>query len=150
MESSIKLQASLEEMEKLFDDTQGGFLIKYYERIEKNPAFDTFKVIVRHGDNIGYKDGETYDYQSFIDTFDDLELRARIIGDNYFAENDMKMAQKGLEGGFSAKTVSKILKIYGSSKCSDAKYVKALMKSEKIQGIVNQMKNDEKELGSAR
>ena len=146
MESSIKLQASLEEMEKLFDDTQGGFLIKYYERIEKNPAFDTFKVIVRHGDNIGYKDGETYDYQSFIDTFDDLELRALNSGDSCFLERDMEMAQRGLKGGLTAKTVTQILKIYGSSKCADAKYVKALMKSEEIQTLINQIKAEEKNL----
>ena len=146
MESSIKLQASLEEMEKLFDDTQRGFLIKYYERIEQNPAFDTFKVIVRHGDNIGYKDGETYDYQSFIDTFDDLELRALNSGDSCFLERDMEMAQRGLKGGLTAKTVTQILKIYGSSKCADTKYVKALMKSEEIQTLINQIKNEEKNL----
>lgn len=146
MESSIKLQASLEEMEKLFDDTQGGFLIKYYERIEQNPAFDTFKVIVRHGDNIGYKDGETYDYQSFIDTFDDLEFRALNSNNSCFSETDMEMARKGLEGGLSVKAVKQVLKIYGSSKCGDAKYIKALMKSEDIQSLVNQIKTEEKNL----
>ena len=114
MESSIKLQASLEEMERSFDDTQGGFLIKYYERIEQNPVFATFKVIVRHGDNIGYKDGETYDYQSFIDTFDDLELRALNSNNGCFLEKDMEIARNGLEGGLTPRTVSKALKIYGS------------------------------------
>ena len=85
-----------------------------------------------------------------MNTFDDWELRAKNSGDVYFSEKDMEMAQKGLEGGLSAKTVSKILQIYGSSKCSDAKYVKALMKSEKIQELVNQIKQEEKELGFGR
>lgn len=150
MESRIKLQASLEEMQKLFNDEQASFLIKYYERIEENPVFDTFKVIVRHGENLGTQDGKTFNYQSFLNKFDDMKWRARLSEDNLFSEKDMEMAQKGLEGGLSEKTVSKILKIYGSSKCSEAKYVKALMKSEKIQEIVDRIKNEEKELGSAR
>lgn len=150
MESRITVYATLDEMDALFEDTQGGFSIRYFERLELSGDNAKFKVTVRHGEDVGSQNGKTFNYKSFLDTFDDVELRARISGDKYFEEKDMEMAQKGLEGGFSAKTVSKILKIYGSSKCSDAKYVKALMKSEKIQGIVNQMKNEEKELGSAR
>lgn len=143
MESMIKLQASLEEMKKLFDEEQASFLIKYYERIEENPVLDTFKVIVRHGEHLGSQEGKTFDYKSFLNKFDDLELRARLSGDSYFESKDMDMAKKGLEGGLSVKTVSQILKIYGSSKCSNAKYVKALMKSEKMQEIVNQRKNED-------
>ena len=56
----------------------------------------------------------------------------------------MEMAQKGLTGGLSVKAVKQVLKIYGSSKCADEKYIKALMKSEDIQTLVNQIKNEEK------
>lgn len=150
MTSSIKVYATLEEMKKLFDDTLGVFSIRYYEGIEKIGDKWTFKVEVRHGDNIGYQDGKTFDYQSFLGTFDDLALRARLIGDNYFSATDMEMAQKGLEGGFSSKTVAQILKIYGSSRCSDAKYVKALMKTDKIQELVKAKKEAEKKLEIGR
>lgn len=146
MTSKVTVYATPEEMERLFDDTQGGFSIRYYEQTERMGAQSKFKVTVRHGDKIGYKDGETYDYQSFIDTFDDLELRALNSGGSCFLERDMEMARKGLEGGLSVKSVKQVLKIYGSSKCGDAKYVKALMKSEDIQALVNQIKNEEKNL----
>ena len=32
MESRVTVHATLEEMERLFDDTKGGFLVKYYEQ----------------------------------------------------------------------------------------------------------------------
>ena len=147
MTSRVTVYATPEEMERLFDDTQGGFSIRYYEQTERMGDQAKFDVTVRHGDKIGYKNGETYDYQSFIDTFDDLELRALNSSNNsFFSETDMEMAQKGLEGGLSVKTVKQILKIYGSSKCGDEKYIKALMKSEDIQKLVNQIKNEEKKL----
>ena len=146
MTSRVTVYATPEEMERLFDDTQGGFSIRYYEQTERMGSQSKFKVTVRHGDKIGYKDGETYDYQSFIDTFDDLELRALNSGGSCFLERDMEMAQRGLKGGLTAKTVTQILKIYGSSKCADTKYVKALMKSEEIQTLINQIKNEEKNL----
>ena len=66
MESKITVHTTLEEMERLFDDTQGGFLVKYYERTEQNSRYDTFKVIVRHGESVGRQDGKVFDYQSFI------------------------------------------------------------------------------------
>ena len=150
MTSRVTVYATSEDMEKLFDDTQGGFSIRYYEQTERMGAQSKFDVTVRHGDNIGYKDGETYDYQSFIDTFDDLELRALNSNNSCFLETDMEMAQKGLKGGLTAKTVTQILKIYGSSKCGDAKYIKALMKSEEIQTLINQIKSEDKKLGAGR
>ena len=146
MTSRVTVYATPEEMERLFDDTQGGFSIRYYEQTERMGDQAKFDVTVRHGDKIGYKDGETYDYQSFIDTFDDLELRALNSGDSCFLERDIEMAQRGLKGGLTAKTVKQILKIYGSSKCGDEKYIKALMKSEDIQSLVNQIKTEEKNL----
>ena len=147
MTSRVTVYATPEEMERLFDDTQGGFSIRYYEQTERMGDQAKFDVTVRHGDKIGYKNGETYDYQSFIDTFDDLELRALNSSKNsFFSETDMEMARKGLEGGLSVKAVKQVLKIYGSSKCGDAKYIKALMKSEDIQSLVNQIKTEEKNL----
>ena len=85
-----------------------------------------------------------------MNTFDDWELRAKNSGDVYFSEKDMEMAEKGLKGGLSAKTVSQILKIYGSSKCSESKYVKALMKTENIQTLINNSRQEENKLGLSR
>ena len=146
MTSRVTVYATPEEMESLFDDTQGGFSIRYYEQTERMGTQAKFDVTVRHGDKIGYKNGETYDYQSFIDTFDDLELRALNSNNSCFLETDMEMAQKGLAGGLSVKSVKQVLKIYGSSKCNDEKYIKALMKSEDIQKLVKEIKNEEKNL----
>ena len=150
MESRVTVKASLEEMERLFDDTQGGFLVKYYERIEQNPSYDTFKVIVRHGEDIGRQDGEVFDYQSFMDKFDNFESRFLNSGDKIFVDRDIDIVQQGLEGGLPAKTVSKVLKIYGSYKCNNAKYIKALMKSEKILELVKELKAKEKSAESVR
>lgn len=143
MESRVTVHATLEEMERLFDDTKGGFLIKYYERTEQNSSYDTFKVIVRHGDDVGRQDGEVFDYQSFMDKFDSLELRFRNSGETNFSDRDIDIAQQGLEGGLSEKTVAKVLKIYGSYQCKDSKYVKALMKSDKIRSILQELKRKE-------
>ena len=103
MESRVTVKASLEEMERLFDDTQGGFLVKYYERIEQNPSYDIFKVIVRHGEDIGRQDCEVFDYQSFMDKFDNFESRFLNSGDKIFVDRDIDIAQQGLEGGLRRK-----------------------------------------------
>lgn len=120
MESRITVHATLEEMERLFDDTTGGFLVKYYERTEQNSSYDTFKVIVRHGD------------------------------DKKFLDRDVDIAQQGLEGGLSEKTVAKVLKIYGSSQCKNSKYVQALMKSNKIRSILQELKRKENSAALSR
>lgn len=43
-------------------------------------------------------------------------------------ETDIDIAERGIEGGLSAKTVEKVLKIYGTHRCKEEKYLKAVMK----------------------
>ena len=150
MESRITVHATLEEMERLFDDTKGGFLVKYYERTEQHSNYDTFKVIVRHGDDVGRQDGEVFDYQSFMNKFDNFELRFRNGNDKKFLDRDVDIAQQGLEGGLSEKTVAKVLKIYGSSQCKNSKYVQALMKSDKIRQLLQELKCKENSAALSR
>ena len=132
LESRVKVNATLDEMDELFNDTQGGFSIRYCERLERIGDNATFKVVVRHGDNIGYQDGKTFDYQSFIEKFDDVELRAKRSSDEKdkitLLETDMNIAERGIEGGLSSKEVAKVLKIYGTHRCKEEKYLKAVMK----------------------
>ena len=139
MESRVTVHATLEEMERLFDDTKGGFLVKYYERIEHNQNYDTFKVIVRHGDDVGLQDGKVFGYQSFMDKFDNLESR--------FLKSDGKIF---LDRDVDKKTVAKVLKIYGSYQCKDSKYVQALMKSDKIRSILQELKRKENSAALSR
>lgn len=150
MESRVTVHATLEEMERLFDDTKGGFLVKYYERTEQSSMYDTFKVIVRHGDDVGRQDGEFFDYQSFMNKFDNFELRFRNGDDKKFLDRDVDIAQQGLEGGLSEKTVAKVLKIYGSSQCKNSKYVQALMKSDKIRQLLQELKCKENSAALSR
>ena len=150
MESRVTVHATLEEMERLFDDTKGGFLVKYYERTEQHQNYDTFKVIVRHGEDIGRQDGEVFGYQSFMDKFDNLESRFLKSDDKIFLDRDVDIAQQGLEGGLSEKTVAKVLKIYGSYQCKDSKYVQALMKSDKIRSILQELKQKENSAAMSR
>ena len=142
MESRVTVHATLDEMERLFDDTKGGFLVKYYERTEHHQNYDTFKVIVRHG--------EVFGYQSFMDKFDNLESRFLKSDGKIFLDRDVDIAQQGLEGGLSEKTVAKVLKIYGSYQCTDSKYVKALMKSDKIRLILQELKRKENSAALSR
>ncbi len=139
MESRITLHATLEEMERLFDDTQGGFLVKYYEQTEQNSRYDTFKVIVRHGESVGRQDGKVFDYQSFMNKFDNLD-------EKNFLDRDLDIAQQGLEGGLSEKTVAN----YGSYQCKDSKYVQALMKSDKIRELIQEIKRKENSAALSR
>lgn len=150
MESRITLHATLEEMERLFDDTQGGFLVKYYERTEQNARYDTFKVIVRHGESVGRQDGKVFDYQSFMNKFDNLESRFINGDEKKFLDRDIDIAQQGLEGGLSEKIVAKVLKIYGSYQCKDSKYVQSLMKSDKICEVLQKLKRKENSAALSR
>lgn len=135
MESKIILQATLDEMDDLFNDTQGGFSIRYYERTALEGDNATFKVVVRHGDKIGYQDGKTFDCQSFIEKFDDKKLRAKNNeGEKNkisLLETDVNIAEQGFKGGLSPKVVEKVLKVYGTYHCKDEKYLKAVIDSEK-------------------
>lgn len=153
MESNITLNVTLDEMKELFEDCKGGFSIRYYERTKSVGDDSTFNVVVRHGDNIGYQDGKTFDYQSFMKKFDDPKLRARLSeGEEKtaFSLHDMEIAKQGLEGGLSVKVVAQVLKVYGSSSCKKDKYVKDLLKSEKIQKFIKQKKTIEQTLDFGR
>ena len=136
MTSRVIVNATLDEMEELFNDTDGGFSIRYYERTEQIGDNSTFKVVVRHGDDIGYQDGKIFDYQSFIEKFDDEKYRAKnSAGKEKTAllETDLEIARRGFKGGLSSETVKEVLKIYGTHRCKDANYIKAVMDSEKVQ-----------------
>ena len=50
MTSRVTVYATPEEMEKLFDDTQGRFSIRYYEQTERMGPQAKFELTVRHGD----------------------------------------------------------------------------------------------------
>lgn len=129
----MTVKATLDEMDELFNDTQGGFSIRYIERLERVGDNATFKVVVRHGENIGYQDGKIFDYNSFIEKFDDIELRAKRMADEKdritLLETDLDIAERGIEGGLSPKEVEKVLKIYGTHRCKEEKYLKAVMKN---------------------
>lgn len=133
LESRVTVNATLDEMDELFNDTQGGFSIRYIERLERVGDNATFKVVVRHGENIGYQDGKIFDYNSFIEKFDDIELRAKRMADEKdritLLETDLDIAERGIEGGLSPKEVEKVLKIYGTHRCKEEKYLKAVMKN---------------------
>ena len=89
MESRVTVHATLEEMERLFDDTKGGFLVKYYERTEHHQNYDTFKVIVRHGEDIGRQDGDSVRFFVFLDCpmalWRDLSLQLHKIYDTVYS-----------------------------------------------------------------
>ena len=154
LESRVTVNATLDEMDELFNDTQGGFSIRYFERTECVGENGTFKVVVRHGDDIRCQDGKIFDYKSFIEKFDDLELRAgrsegtenRIL----LLETDVDIAKRGIEGGLSQKTVEEVLKIYGTHRCKEKKYVKAVLKSEKMQSALKKTQEQEMTLDFTR
>ena len=147
MESNIKLKTTSERMEELMDD--GPFMIKYYEMIKENEKANTYKVMVRHADEIGEQKG-TFDYKKFIETFDRADIREKYNLDTYLLNKDIEMAKKGLEGGLSAETVMKVLKIYGSGRCEKEAYVKLVMKSEEIQKLIKKIKRNAKKMAITR
>lgn len=147
LESRVKVHATLDEMDELFNDTQSGFSIRYFERTELIGENGTFKVVVRHGDDIGYQDGKIFDYKSFREKFEDAEYKKLCseMSENKISllETDLDIAQRGIEGGMSAKTVGEILKIYGTYRCKDEKYIKEILKSEKVRAAMK--KNQDKQ-----
>ena len=64
-------------MDKLFDDTHEGFLIKYYDRTKLIGENATFKVIVRHGEDIGCQDDKIFSYKTFLEKFSNSEIKAK-------------------------------------------------------------------------
>ena len=136
MTSRVIVHATLDEMDDLFNDTAGGFSIRCVDRTELVGENGTFKVVVRHGDDIGYQDGKVFDCQSFKEKFDNAEWRARNSNSEdkiSLLETDIEIARRGFEGGLSSETVKEVLKIYGTYHCKDEKYLGAVMKSEHIQ-----------------
>ena len=111
-------------------------------------------MVVHHGDDIGYQDGKIFDYNSFIEKFEDAELkkiRNEVSEDKIsLLEKDLEIAQRGIEGGMSAKTVGEILKIYGTSRCKDEKYIKEILKSEKVRETMKKIKNQQTTLNFGR
>lgn len=153
MTSRVTVKATLDEMEELFNG-EHDFSIRYYERTEKNENNVKFKVVVRHGDDIGYQDGKVFDYNSFIEKFEDAELKKlrNEVSENKISllEKDIDIAQRGIEGGMSAKTVGEILKIFGTYRCKDEKYIKEILKSEKVCETMKKIKNQQTTLNFGR
>ena len=153
MTSRVIVNATLDEMEELFNG-EHDFSIRFYERTDTIGNNAKFKVVVRHGDDIGYQDGQIFDYNSFIEKFEDAELkkiRNEVSEDKIsLLEKDLEIAQRGIEGGMSAKTVGEILKIYGTSRCKDEKYIKEILKSEKVRETMRKIKNEQTTLNFGR
>ena len=154
LESRVKVHATLDEMDELFNDTQSGFSIRYFERTELIGENGTFKVVVRHGDDIGYQDGKVFDYKSFREKFEDAEYK-KICNEKSenkisLLETDLDIAQRGIEGGMSAKTVGEILKIFGTARCKDEKYIKEILKSKQVRESLKKMKDKQTSLNFGR
>ena len=153
--SYVKVKATNEEMEKLFDNTESGFLIKLIDTIEEGKEKNLYKVNVRHREDIGYQDDKIFTYDTFLKKFEnesikemydkEREEKNKRLYEEY--RKDIELAKKGIEGGLTAKAVAKVLKIYGSSNCADEKYIKTLMKTEEIQSLIQKNK---KAVGIAR
>lgn len=154
MTSRVTVKATLDEMEELFNDTESGFSIRCCDRTELIGENGTFKVAVRHGDDVGYQDGKVFDYKSFREKFEDEEYKKLCseVSENKISllETDLDIAKRGIEGGMSAKTVGEILKIYGTSRCKDEKYIKEVLKSEKIRDVMKKIKDKQTTLNFGR
>ena len=140
MTSRVTVKATLDEMDELFNDTQSGFSIRCCDRKERIGENGIFKVVVRHGDDIGYQDGKIFDCKTFREKFEDAEYKkfCSEVSENKISllETDLDIAQRGIEGGMSAKTVGEILKIYGTNRCRDEKYIKEILKLEKVRSAM--------------
>ena len=140
MTSRVTVKATLDEMDELFNETQSGFSIRCCDRTECIGENGTFKVVVRHGDDVGYQDGKIFNYKTFREKFEDEELKKLCgeVAENKMTllETDLDIAQRGIEGGMSAKTVGEILKIYGTYRCKDEKYIKEILKSEEVRSAM--------------
>lgn len=131
MESTIKVQTDEERMEKLFDKNDT-YIIRYAEKIGEN----NYKAIVIHSEKIGKQDG-SFNYENFLEKFDKPFERE----ENAFVplSKDIELASEKLNEGMSPKKVSQELKKRGSSYCENEFYVKAVMKSDEVQKILNEI-----------
>ena len=137
MESTVTVRTDEVSMEKLFEMNET-FKIRYLVRRHEND----YRATVVHGDEIGKKKG-IFTYESFLETFHKPFMRTE-SGKYLPFPQDIEFAIKGLNGGLSPKTVSKVLKIYGSNYCKNENYVKSVMKTDEIRWLVKKIKDEEK------
>lgn len=143
MESRVIVKTTLNKMNELICDKETeSFIVKYADTIEEGAKINTYDVIVRHNDTIGKQDGKTFTAKTFRDTFDEIVIRSS-VNENKPLIEDVEMVRKGINGGLPAKTVAKVLQIYGSERCKNDKYIKSIMKSEEIQSLIKHMKQKE-------
>ena len=118
LESVVNVQTDKEKMEKLFD---------------KNVTY-----VIRYAEKIGEQDG-IFNYESFLKQFDKPLER----DENVFVplSKDINFALEKLNKGMSAKNVRQELEKRGSSYCKNKFYVKAVMKSDEVQKIIEKNKN---------
>lgn len=137
MESTVTIRTDELNMEKLFDMNET-FRIRYLVRRKEND----YRATVVHGDEIGKKKG-IFTYESFLETFHKPFMRTE-SGEYLPFPQDIEFAIKGLNGGLSPKTVSKVLKIYGTGYCRNENYVKSVMKTDEVRWLVKKIKDEEK------
>ena len=133
MESVVSVQTDEERMEKLFDKNDT-YVIRYAEKIsEKN-----YKVVVIHSEKIGEQKGN-FNYENFLEKFDKPFER----DENVFVPlgKDVNLAIEKLSKGMSAKNVRQELEKRGSSYFKNKFYVKAVMKTDEVQKIIEKNKN---------
>lgn len=135
MVSTVTVKADKEKMRKLFykRDT---YII---EELEKHSLYDKFNVKVKHAEEIGEQQGE-FTYDSFLETFDKKFKRMPHL----LLEEDLIMAERGLKGGLPTTIMPEVLKVYGSSRCTEKWYIKELVKSDEIHPLWKAAKNKEK------
>ena len=133
MESVVSVQTDEERMEKLFDKNDT-YVIRYAEKIsEKN-----YKVVVIHSGKIGEQKGN-FNYENFLEKFDKPFER----DENIFVplSKDINLAIEKLSQGMTAKDVRQELDKRGSSYCKNKFYVKAVMKTDEVQELIEKNKN---------
>ena len=133
MESVVNVHTNEEKMEKLFDKNDT-YVIRYAEKIgEKN-----YKVAVIHSEKIGKQEG-IFNYESFLEKFDNSFER----DENVFVSlsKDINLAIEKLSKGMTEKNVRQELEKRGSSYCKNKFYVKAVMKTDEVQKIIEKNKN---------
>ena len=122
-------------MEKLFDKNDT-YVIRYAEKISEN----NYKVVVIHSEKIGEQEG-IFNYENFLEQFDKPFER----DEDLFVSlsKDINLAIEKLSKGMSAKNVRQELEKRGSSYCKNKFYVKAVMKTDEVQKIIEKNKNME-------
>ena len=133
MESVVSVQTDEERMEKLFDKNDT-YVIRYAEKVSEN----NYKVVVIHSEKIGEQKGN-FNYENFLEKFDKPFER----DENIFVplSKDINLAIEKLSQGMTAKDVRQELDKRGSSYCKNKFYVKAVMKTDEVQELIEKNKN---------